>query len=94
MNAGVVQGEHECQDVLTVMEHSRLLLNKCGDVEEPLVIEASADEINITLSVKSKFQSKRGLMAYFTGNYYDYLQLIRLSPPPSLGFICLFSILI
>ncbi|KZS11422.1 Uncharacterized protein APZ42_024208 [Daphnia magna] len=62
----VVQGEHECQDVLTVMEHSRLLLNKCGDVEEPLVIEASADEINITLSVKSKFQSKRGLMAYFT----------------------------
>ncbi|KAI9557883.1 hypothetical protein GHT06_014635 [Daphnia sinensis] len=62
----VVQGEHECQDVLTVMEHSRLLLNKCGDVEEPLVIETSADEVNITLSVKSKFQSKRGLMAYFT----------------------------
>ncbi|XP_046646949.1 uncharacterized protein LOC124336997 isoform X2 [Daphnia pulicaria] len=62
----VLHGEHECKDVLTVTEHSRLLLNKCGQVEEPLVIESSSDEINITLSVKSHFIPKRGLMAYFT----------------------------
>nr|CAH0110972.1 unnamed protein product [Daphnia galeata] len=62
----VLHGEHECKDVLTVTEHSRLLLNKCGQVEEPLVIESSTDEINITLSVKSHFIPKRGLLAYFT----------------------------
>lgn len=64
---GVLHGEQECKDVVTVTEHSRLLLNKCGQVEEPLVIESSSDEINITLSVKSQFIPKRGLMAYFTG---------------------------
>ena len=66
---GVLHGEHECKDVVTVTEHSRLLLNKCGQVEEPLVIESSTDELNLTLSVKSQFIPKRGLMAYFTGEY-------------------------
>ena len=48
-----------------------MLLNKCGDVEEPLVIESSGDELNLTLSVRSqeKIVSKRGLFAFFTGNF-------------------------
>lgn len=47
-----------------------MLLNKCGDVEEPLVIESSGDELNLTLFVRSqeKAVSKRGLFAFFTGN--------------------------
>ena len=68
----MLHGEHECKDVLTVTEHSRLLLNKCGQVEEPLVIESSTDEINITLSVKSHFIPKRGLLAYFTGSLIHF----------------------
>lgn len=72
--AGVLHGEQECKDVVTVTEHSRLLLNKCGQVEEPLVIESSSDEMNITLSVKSQFIPKRGLMAYFTGEYFTQLK--------------------
>lgn len=71
----MLHGEHECKDVLTVMEHSRVLLNKCGQLEEPLVIESFTDEINITLSVKSQFMSKRGLMAYFTGKDLVWINL-------------------
>lgn len=72
-DTGVLHDEKECKDVVTVTEHSRLLLNKCGQVEEPLVIESFSDEINITLSVKSQFIPKRGLMAYFTGQYQSKL---------------------
>ena len=58
------------KDVVTVRENARQLLNKCGDVEEPLVIESSGDELNLTLSVRSaeKAVSKRGIFAFFTGN--------------------------
>lgn len=65
----VLHGERECKDVLTVKEGSRLLLNKCGEVEEPLVVESSGDELNLTLSVKSSFIPKRGLLAFFTGKH-------------------------
>lgn len=62
----VLHGERECKDVLTVTQDKRLLLNKCGEVEEPLVVESSGDELNLTLSVKSAFIPKRGLLAFFT----------------------------
>ena len=64
----VLHGERECKDVLTVTQDKRLLLNKCGEVEEPLVVESSGDELNLTLSVKSTFIPKRGLLAFFTGD--------------------------
>ena len=63
---GVLHGERECKDVVIVTENSRLLLNKCGEIEEPLVIESSGDELNVTLQLKSQFIPKRGLLAYFT----------------------------
>jgi len=62
----VLHGEAACKDYLSVTEGSRLLMNKCGEIEEPIVIESSDNELNITLSVKSEFYAKRGLLAHFT----------------------------
>jgi len=62
----VLHGEAACKDYLSVTEGSRLLMNKCGEIEEPIVIESSDNELNVTLSVKSEFYSKRGLLAHFT----------------------------
>ena len=64
---GVLHGEAACKDFLSVTEGSRLLMNKCGEIEEPIVIESSDNELNVTLSVKSEFYGKRGLLAHFTG---------------------------
>ena len=64
---GVLHGEAACKDVLTVTEGNRLLLNKCGEIEEPLTIESSENQLNLTFSVKSEFYAKRGLLAHFTG---------------------------
>jgi len=66
---GVLHGEAACKDYLSVTEGSRLLMNKCGEIEEPIVIESSDNELNITLSVKSEFYAKRGLLAHFTGTH-------------------------
>jgi len=62
----VLHGEAACKDFLSVTEGSRLLMNKCGEIEEPIVIESSDNELNVTLSVKSEFYGKRGLLAHFT----------------------------
>lgn len=62
----MLHGERECKDVVTVTENSRMLLNKCGEIEEPLVIESAGDELNLTIQINSQFIPKRGLMAYFT----------------------------
>merc|ERR1712071_172121 len=42
------------------------LMNKCGEIQEPLLIESSDNELNLTLSVKSEFYAKRGVFAHFT----------------------------
>jgi len=62
----VLHGEPACKDFLTVTEGSRLLMNKCGEIQEPLLIESSDNELNLTLSVKSEFYAKRGVFAHFT----------------------------
>jgi hypothetical protein len=66
---GVLPGESACKDVLTVTENSRLLLYKCGDIEEPITVDSFENELNISLSVKSTFQAKRGLLAYLSGTF-------------------------
>ena len=68
---GVLPGETACKDVLTVTENSRLLLNKCGDVEEPITVDSFENELNISLSVTSTFQAKRGLLAFLSGTHFQ-----------------------
>ena len=68
---GVLPGETACKDVLTVTENSRLLLNKCGDIEDPITVDSFENELNISLSVTSTFQAKRGLLAFLSGTHFQ-----------------------
>ncbi|XP_066985289.1 uncharacterized protein [Macrobrachium rosenbergii] len=57
--------EESCKDSLTVFEGSKQLLNRCGEINQPLTIVSEGSSLNITLNASTKLFPKRGYLAHF-----------------------------